>query len=753
MDQIKLLCDISELNHLFRDSVSVENFLERTVEMVMHHMKTEVCSIYLYDEDTEDLVLKASEGLHRDSVGHIKMKIGDGLTGKALKELRPICVTKASKDPDFKPFIGSGEEDYENFLAVPIMRGVSRIGVLVVQRKKRRKFSEADILACKAVASQLANIIENAKFLMAMHAPVEEKTASEIKSDLNFIKGKVASEGYAFSEAVVVDQEKAFANLMKKKTHTTRTIEDFDRALSQTQVQLEQLQDRVEEKLSDAASLIFASHLLILKDKEFVGAMRKLIEDGANPAKAILQISHQFIDIFAISNHLQVREKVQDVEDLVIRLMANLESEGQPIANYGKRVVIARELFPSDLLRMSSEDVSGIVLVGGGVTSHLSILARSLAIPMVIANNIELMSIPKRVPVLIDADQGNIYVDPSEEVLSGFVEKNKASAAAKLKLTDVKPKTHSADGAQVHLLANINLIGDIKTAHNLKCEGVGLYRTEFPFIIRSDFPSEQEQFATYKKLFDEMKGKPITFRTLDIGGDKVLSYYHDAKEQNPAMGMRSIRFSLQNKGVFTKQIRAILRAGAHSDLRIMFPMISSLEEFIEAREVVRNCSEMLTHEGAEHNSSPKIGMMVELPSVIGLMSTFAEEADFFSIGTNDFIQFMLGVDRTNENVENFYLPYHPSVLGGVSKVIKVAISKGKEVSVCGDMAHDIAYTNFLLGVGLKNFSIEPTYMSKLQKTIEQIDINEAKVFAEQLLAETSLKKIAHLLGIKTEIVS
>ena len=749
MDQIKLLCDISELNHLFRDSVSVENFLERTVEMVTHHMKTDVCSIYLYDEDTEELVLKATQGLHRDSVERIRMKIGTGLAGLALKELRPICVSKASKDPNFKPFVGSGEESFENFLAVPIMRGVSRIGVLVVQRKKRRKFSEADILACKAVASQLANIIENAKFLMAMHTPAEKKTAHKLSEDIKFVKGKVASEGYAFSEAVVVDQNKTFTDLMKKKSYAPRTIEDFDRALSRTEQQLEQLQKQVEEKLSDAASLIFASHLLILKDKEFVGAMRRLIEEGTNPPKAILQISHQFIDLFAISRHSQVREKVQDVEDLVIRLMANLESEDYTVTNYGKRIVIARDLFPSDLLRMSSENVSGIVLVRGGVTSHLSILTRSLQIPMVIANNIELMNLPDKVPILLDADIGNIYINPSEDVLSGFEQKNKAAAEAKRKQPDVKPVTYSQDNVQVHLMANINLLGDVKTACDLHCEGVGLYRTEFPFIIRSDFPSEQEQYATYKKLIDQMDGKPVVFRTLDIGGDKILSYYHDAKEQNPAMGMRSIRFSLENKGVFTKQIRAILRAGIAADLRIMFPMISSIEEFIEARQVVRNCSEMLTHEETEHNSDPKIGMMVELPSVVGLIEDFAEEVDFFSLGTNDFIQFMLGVDRTNENIESFYIPHHPSVLRAIARIVKQADSKGKEVTICGDMAHDKAYIRFLLGIGIRTLSIEPMYIPKLQKAIEQIDVGQAEKLAEKILAESTSKKIANLLGIKS----
>lgn len=751
MDRIKLLCDISELNHLFRDSVSVENFLERIVSMVTEHLKADVCSIYLYDEDTEELVLKATQGLHPDSVEHIRMQIGTGLVGQALKELKPIAVTKASRQPNFKPFVGSGEEPFENFLAVPITRGVSRIGVLVVQRGKWRRFYEADVLACKAVASQLANIIENARFVMTMHAPVvERRSKPRMPKDLKFVKGKAASEGFALAPAAVADKNQTFAGLVKKKTWNIFTIDDFDSALVETEDQLENLQSQVEEKLSDAASLIFASHLMILKDKQFVGTMKQMIEEGVNPPEAILSVAHKYIDVFAISSNSYIAEKVQDVEDIVIRLMANLEKDTDVTINYDNRIVIARELFPSDLLRMSSEQVKGVVLVSGGVTSHLSILARSLQIPMVIANKIELLGIQDKTPLLIDADIGNIYIDPSEDILETFENKNKAAQKAKAGAVTVKPETVTADGTRVSLMANINLLGDADTANDLKCEGVGLYRTEFPFIIRSDFPSEQEQYVTYRKLIEKMKPKTVTFRTLDIGGDKILSYYHDAREQNPAMGMRSIRFSLKNKGVFTKQIRAILRAARDAEVRIMFPMISSVDEFNEARQVVTNCSEMLCHEQIEHNRNPKIGMMVELPGVIEVIDALAEEADFLSIGTNDLIQFLLGVDRTNENVESFYVAHHPSVLRSIARIVKAAVSANTDVSVCGDMGHDKHFAAFLLGIGIRTLSIEPMYIPKIQKTVEEINIEDARQLAENVLSQSSTKKIASMLGIKDE---
>ena len=749
MDRIKLLCDISELNHLFRDSVSVENFLQRTVLMVTEHMKTDVCSIYLYEEDSKQLIMRATEGLCQDAVGHVGMQIGEGLTGLALKEMRPVCVSKASKHPSYKLFVGTDEEIYDNFLAVPITRGISRIGVLVLQRKKKQRFREEDVLACKAVASQLANIIENAKFLMTVHQPHEARKGLTVTEDLNFVRGKVASEGYAFSEATVVDKEKTFTFLQQRNFSKPYKLEDFDQAVIATNDQLSELQNQVEEKLSDAASLIFASHLLILKDNKFIGAMREMIESGTNPPDAILTIAKQYIDIFAISSDSFLHEKVQDVEDLVVRLIGNLVSEYEELGDYHRKVVIARELFPSDLLRMSSEEVRGIVLVGGGITSHLSILARSLQIPMVIANNQGLLNIPEKTKVIIDAEAGNVYVEPGPDVIEGFEKRNEARAKAADHTAEVKPETFTADGTQIHLMANINLLSDLNLAEKYNCEGVGLYRTEFPFIIRSDFPSEQEQFVTYRKLFEATNGKPVTLRTLDIGGDKVLSYYHNAKEQNPSMGMRSIRFSLQNKKVFTKQLRAMLRAGVNADMRIMFPMVSSIDEFREAKDTLNEAIRALSEEGKEHNPNPQVGMMVEIPAVLPIIESFAKEVDFFSIGTNDFIQFMLGVDRTNENVEGFYLPYHPAVLRALQQIVEGAAKHGKEVSICGDMAHQGQYVRFLLGIGIRTLSVDAVYMPRMQNRITQVEMTDAKAITKEALAQNSIKDVARVLGIRS----
>lgn len=752
MDQIKLLCDISELNHLFRESVSIENFLHQTVKMVTHHLKTDVCSIYLYDDEEDNLIMRATEGLNPDSVDHVSMKITEGLTGKALREMQPVCVSKASRHPDYKLFVGTDEEQFDNFLAVPITRGPTKIGVLTLQRKKKSKFREEDILACKAVASQLANIIENAKFLMSMHIPHEDKYAGAnrtvVPAGLEFIRGKVASEGYSIGPIRIIDSDKTFSMLSEKEYETEYTLEDFEQAVNDTEEQLEDLQKEVEEQLTDAASLIFASHLLILKDKEFIGQMRNNIKVGVNPPEAVISISRNYINIFLKNPNQYFREKAKDVEDLAVRILTNLVGRYQQLADIKGKIIIAKDLFPSDLLRLSSEKVAGVILVSGGVTSHVSILARSLMIPMVIANNPDLLLVPDDTRALVDADTGNLYIDPADEVIDSFNKRNADRLTIQDQIQSMKPQTHTSDGTRISLMANINLLSDLKHAQQLLCEGVGLYRTEFPFIIRNDFPTEQEQFFAYRKLVEGMTGKPVTFRTLDIGGDKVLSYYHNAREQNPGMGMRSIRFSLGNQKIFIQQLRAMLRAGHDADLKIMFPMISSVDDYHRARDILNEAAYQLKHEEAQFNKNPSVGIMVELPSVIHIIEELAKEVDFFSIGTNDFIQFMLGVDRTNETVESFYIPHHPAVFRAIKQVVDAASRHNTAVSICGDMAHQVQYISVLLGLGIRILSIDPIYMPKLQKTISKIDIGKADELAQKILEMSSVDDIVKLLGIR-----
>jgi phosphotransferase system enzyme I (PtsP) len=736
------------LSWIFSDSRSIEAFLQKIVQMVAKHMNADVCSIYMYNESDQQLVLTATQGLNPDSVGQVRLGLGEGLTGLAMKETRTVREHHGRENPAFKFFPGIDEEKYDAFLAVPMTHGLSKIGVLVAQRAGENPFSEQDALALRAVASQLANIIENAKLLLSIHQPA--KTADKLAAaTLSFVRGKIASEGYAFAPATVVDKDRSLMLLFQKQFEKKYKIDDLNAAVEKTQQQLEELQKQVESKLSDVASLIFTAHLLMLKDKAFIGEMRKQIEKGENPPTAVLNVARRYIDIFSNSDNPFLQEKTQDVQDLTIRLMNNLLHNEEPVESYNSRVIIAQELFPSDLLKMSSEQVAGVVLASGGVTSHLSILARSLQIPMVIANKPELLTMPERTPVLVDAEAGNVYVNPSQQIISAYKTREQAQCIKEQK-RHMQSVTTTKDGMPVRLFANINLIADLKLARELHAEGIGLYRTEFPFMIRADFPSEEEQYVVYRKVVEEMPGKVITFRTLDMGGDKVLSYYANSREQNPFMGMRAIRFSLQNKMIFSQQIRAMLRAGVDSNLHIMFPMIASLDEFEQARQVVFECMGALQYEGIAHNSKPRIGMMIEIPSVLDLIDDFAKTADFFSVGTNDLIQYMLAVDRTNETVAGLYQPYHPAVLRAIKRIADSASRHGKEVSICGDMAHQEHHIPFLIGVGFRTLSVEPLYLPRVQKTITELDLHEAEKKAAAMLSLSKTESVAQLLEVKQE---
>ncbi len=748
MDDKQLLYDISELNHLFRESASIETLLNKAVEMGARRTESAVCSIYLYDTQQQELVLRATKGLNPESVGRVRLKLGQGLTGLAMKEMHPVCEKDASRNPNYKYFPGIFEERYDAFLAVPITRGISRLGVLVLQRSTGQSFSAEDITTLETVASQLANIIENAQFLLGMHEP-HPKTAKSLPDELRFITGKAASEGVAYGPSMILARENTLALFLHHDPGKTYTPEDFRNAVAATESQLEELQEQVEHKLSDAASLIFTAHLMILKDKELVGKITRRIESGVNAPAAIAGVATDYMQSLLASNNAYMREKINDIEDLAVRLINNLVREGEEVSVYKDHVVITQGLFPSDLLKLSSEGAKAIILVGGGVTAHISILARSLGTPMVIVNTHELLSLPDGTPVLVDAEVGNAFIDPDDAIVQRFGSQQKARLTLDEQKRQMKPFTATTDGARVQLLANINLLSDLKVACELNCDGVGLYRTEFPFLIRTTFPSEAEQYAIYRKLIGAMQDKPVTFRTLDAGGDKILSYYHDIQEQNPALGMRSIRFSLRNKAIFIEQLRAILRAGVGADLRIMFPMISSIDEFRQAREAVSEAIEELEKQGIEHHEAPKLGMMVELPSVIDLINDFAREAEFFSIGTNDFIQFMLGVDRTNESVADFYLPHHPAVLRALDRIVHGVLENGRELSICGDMAHQSEYIPFLLGIGVRAFSVDPVYLLRTQQVITTTSLGYAQSLARSVLAQSRIADIAALLQTQT----
>jgi phosphotransferase system enzyme I (PtsP) len=732
---VDLVCDIAELISLAEGGRARKELLQKVVASVAKHMHADVCSIYIYDEEARELTLRATQGLSEEAIGAVKLKLGEGITGRAMRELRPICVGAASKNTSYKFFPGINEEQYEAFLAVPILRGLRRIGALVVQAKETNYFTPNDVKALRAIAAQLATMIENVQLLSEAREEAASEAAPVVPQKVakeSMIRGRSASTGTARGSALTLGSIQHEFCVLPDPAAKPHTAKDFELAVEKTALQIDKLQRQTSEELADVAVLIFSAHLLILEDEQFTGRISSLIQTGTPAVKAIASVVNEFVEVFSSSKMPLIREKVLDVKDLGNRLTRNLLNEEADECDYRGQIIIAHELLPSDILKLSAENVEGFI-VSSGVTSHNAIISRSLGIPMVAISRELADGIADGEQLLMDAEQGIIYLQPGEEIYAKYKELD-ATWQALHNASDVKSKTMTKCGERVHIYANINLLSDLKPARKFKAEGIGLYRSEFPFIVRNDFPTEEEQYAIYRKLVDQMKGKTVTFRTLDVGGDKMLSYYSNVNEANPFLGMRAIRFSLQNKDIFCQQLRAFLRAGAGGSTRIMFPLVSSVDDFLEAREIVYECMDELEADGIDFSRDTQLGVMVELPSAVEVVDELAQEADFLSIGSNDLIQYMLAVDRTNEQVSSLYLAHHPAILRAVHRIVAAAQTHEKDVSICGDISTDSRMLPFLVGIGLKKFSIDIVNAPTVQRLVHAISFDEAQEIAESMLA-------------------
>lgn len=743
---VDLICSVAELAGLFEKGHGLESFLQKVVSVIAWHMKAAVCSVFMFDEENQEIILTANQGLNPSAIGHLRLKLGEGIIGRSLLELRPIIEGRSRNNPYFKYIPGIGEENYQAFLAVPILRGLTRVGVLAVQDPAPDYFDDNDAKALRAIATQLAGTIESAKLLMSLHGREEHAHVARepMPDDIKFLHGSSGSSGTASGGSIVYDDE--LLDVSSEANLPAATIADFNKALDLTEEQLKNFQVDMEERLADIASLIFSAHLLILRDTEFSGAMLKLAEKGIHPAVAVSRVVEDFCRMFAGSNNTRLQEKVHDVRDLGSRILRNLTGQDQTMPDFTGNIIIAESLLPSDLVRMSAQKVGGIVLVSGGATAHLSILARSLDLPMIIVQDKRLLNLPMNTHLIVDAEQGALFVRPDAAVIKEFEALKEAKRRAGEIALTINPETRTEDGTVVRLLANINLLSDLDVARKLKAEGIGLYRTEFPFVVRNDFPSEEEQFRIYRKLVDAMPGREVVFRTLDIGGDKMLSYFQPGNEANPFLGLRAIRLSLRYRNIFAPQIRALLRAGAGVELRIMFPFVSSVDDFIEARDFTRECVAQLDQENLPHNNKPIFGVMVELPAAVELIEELAYEVDFMSIGSNDLVQYILAVDRTNEQIADLYMPHHPAVLRSLKKIVDAAQKFRKHLSICGDIASCKTMLPFLLGIGIRTLSVDIRRLAQVQQIVSSIDLTQARAKAMSMLECSRISQIKALLA-------
>lgn len=736
-DHLNLLCDMGELTAILTGESDIPTFLDRTVGLVAKHLKAHVCSIYLYE--APDLVLKATRGLNPGAVDSVRMKPGEGLVGKCFDTRTVIRAGNAAKSPGFKYFDQAGEDPFNSFLCMPVQRGVETIGVLVVQHRDLDHFTAFDERALKSAVAQVAGAIGNARTLMEL-----TRGRSEAETSLPaFIRGETATGESAGGRVLMTDQNRKSLLYGDAPSRLKSTRSDFKEALARTTDELKSLQEAFAQRLPESAALIFTAHFMILKDRHFTGRMAALMDEGTPPVSAVRQVARQYIDLFAASPHAYMQEKAVDVEDLAVRILVHLTADAGEADSVSRgSIAVAQELYPSDVLKLAAAGINGIVLTGGGVASHVAILCRSLCIPVIIADDPRLLKLPEGTRLFLDTTLRNIHINPAPETLDLFAAQQKAGIRKQIP----DPATHTRDGLKITLTANINLLSEVSLAKELNAEGIGLYRTEFPFFIRSEFPSEDEQYLIYTRLFDGMDGRSITVRTLDAGGEKALAYAGVPKEANPELGLRSIRFSLRYPDVFKTQIRAILRAAhGRERIRIMFPLISSVDEFLAARQILAGCAEELNREGILHHPAPAAGMMIELPSVLHTIDELADLADFFAIGTNDFIQYMLGADRANALVADHYIPHHPAVNRGLAAIARAAEAAGIPVSVCGEMARDPDYIPFLLGIGIHTLSIDPQFIYPVQQAIHALSSADCRTYAGRMLEQATVRDTAQVL--------
>ncbi|EKZ4439325.1 phosphoenolpyruvate--protein phosphotransferase [Listeria monocytogenes] len=561
------------------------------------------------------------------------------------------------------------------------------------------------------------------------------------------LKGIAASDGIAIAKAyLLVEPDLSYEKT--KVTDVESEVKRFESALEVSRTELSMIREKAAKDLGEDKAQIFDAHLLVLNDPELTGPIEESIKNSKTNAETALQeTTDMFIGMFESMDNEYMRERAADIKDVRKRVLSHLL--GVTIPNPAlideEVVVVAADLTPSDTAQLNRNFVKGFVTDIGGRTSHSAIMARSLEIPAVVGTKEVTASVAKNDIVIIDGLEGNVIIHPTEEQIAHY-EKIKSDFALQQAEWDKlkNEKTVSKDGVHVELAANIGTPNDLEGVISNGGEAVGLYRTEFLYMGRDNFPTEEEQFEAYKAVVSGMDGKSVVVRTLDIGGDKTLPYLELPEEMNPFLGFRAIRLCFANEELFRTQLRALLRASVYGNLKIMFPMIATVNEFRQARDILLDEKAKLKAAGTEVSDSIELGIMIEIPAAAVLADQFAKEVDFFSIGTNDLIQYTMAADRMNERVSYLYQPYNPSILRLVKMVIDASHKEGKWTGMCGEMAGDQTAVPLLLGLGLDEFSMSASSILKSRSLIKRLDQSEMVKLAEEALNKSTAEEVVEL---------
>ncbi|NGZ73742.1 phosphoenolpyruvate--protein phosphotransferase [Saccharibacillus alkalitolerans] len=561
------------------------------------------------------------------------------------------------------------------------------------------------------------------------------------------ISGIAASAGIAIAKAFRLEHPD-YTVTQKTVKNAEAEVAKLDDALAKSQVELERIKERTLQELGAQKAEIFESHLLILNDPELISPVKDMImNDQVNADYALNETSKQFVSMFENMKSAYLQERAADMRDVTKRILGHLLGLNvqNPAEISEEVIVIAEDLTPSDTAQLNRKYVKGFTTNIGGRTSHSAIMARSLEIPAIVGTKNVMEQVQPGDMVIVDGLEGNVIVNPSEEVIAEYREKQAKYDEQRAEWRKLREEpTVSTDGVHVELAANIGTPNDVAGVLDNGGEGVGLYRTEFLYMGRDKLPSEDVQYNAYKTVLEKMEGKPVVVRTLDIGGDKELPYLDLPKEMNPFLGFRAVRLCLDRTDIFRTQLRALLRASVHGDLRIMFPMIATLVEFRQAKALLEEERANLKSEGIAVADDIQLGIMVEIPSTAVLADQFAKEVDFFSIGTNDLIQYTMAADRMNERVSYLYQPYNPAILRLVDMVIKAAHKEGKWAGMCGEMAGDSVAIPLLLGLGLDEFSMSATSILPARSQISKLSRADMQELAAKALECSTAEEVVAL---------
>nr|WP_239995813.1 phosphoenolpyruvate--protein phosphotransferase [Nitrincola tibetensis] len=694
------------------------------VSRVQKAMKTEVCSVFLLDKTVQRYVLMATHGLNQEAVGHVSLGLNEGIVGVVAQRAEPINLQDAFTHPSFHYLQMTGEERFHAFLGVPIIHQREVLGVLVVQQHEKRRFDESEEAFLVTLSAQLAGIIAHSHATGNHYALGASLNG---KLDVRY-EGVSGAPGVAIGRVIIVSLPADLDTVPDKTTDDPEAeLLAFNKALEAVRDEIRQVAANLSERLSVDERALFDVYLRMLDDNALALEVSDRIRSGLWAQGALKEVISEHVRAFSAMDDSYLSERATDIKDLGRRILRHLQDEVRNEVTYPENaILLADELTPAMLGMVPEGKLSGLVSISGSGNSHAAILARSMGIPTVMGvTNIPYLRL-NACEIVVDGYSGRVYLNPSEELLQAYGRILSDERAVLDQLNSLKElPAITKDGYRLPLWVNTGLAADVARSLERGAEGIGLYRTEIPFMIRDCFPSEMEQLESYRTQLAAFAPALVTMRTLDIGGDKALPYF-PIHEENPSLGWRGIRVTLDHPEIFMVQVRAMLRASVGlNNLRIMLPMVTSIHEVEEAiRQIERACRE-LNDEGYDVKRPP-IGVMIEVPAAVYQTRRFARMVDFISVGSNDLTQYLLAVDRNNPRVAGLYASYHPAVLKALDFIVHEAHKEKKHVSICGEIAADPGGALLLMAMGYDVLSVNANNLLRVKYAIREVTLEDAR---------------------------